>query len=285
MTPIVLPTGKSIDKPSRSSSGVEKDVTCAVSTAHILPFTTENDGTKNITPSLTPSHISSTIPIKFTSRVPLITYENSSGPNSAYSSEIEDEGDGQVLHDFSDLDDLAPEPDHVDSYLENIDGRDNLAFVSPRSELSLRFKDRIKATKDSLFGSSSSFRPEGHNNRKKRHRWRPNDYVFLLVPIGLPLHLRTPEGPYWIESSTTDGTYSLCDEEGRGVKDGQRFMDEDLVRSPAGKKLNSTVTVRIDPGESVHVDLTGNPTTMATADDEGGAEQRDQMWDFYHPLI
>ena len=62
-------------------------------------------------------------------------------------------------------------------------------------------------------------------------------------------------------------------------------MDEDLVRSPAGKKLNSTVTVRIDPGESVHVDLTGNPTTMATADDEGGAEQRDQMWDFYHPLI
>ena len=131
MTPIFLPTGKSIDKPSRSSFGVEKDVTCAVSNdVHILPFTTENDGTKDITLLFTPSHISSTIPIKFTSRVPLITYENSSGPNSAYSSEIEDEGDGQVLHDFSDLDDLAPEPDHVDSYLENIDGRDNLAFVS-----------------------------------------------------------------------------------------------------------------------------------------------------------
>ena len=130
MIPIILPTGKSIDKPSGSSFGVEKDVTCAVSNVHILPFTTENDGTGNITVSFTPSHISSTIPIKFTSNVPLATYETSSGPNSAYSSETEDEDDGQVLHDLSDLDDLAPEHDHVDSHLENIDGRDSLAFVS-----------------------------------------------------------------------------------------------------------------------------------------------------------
>jgi len=73
-----------------------------------------------------------------------------------------------------------------------------------------------------------SFREDGDRPQIKKYdvniKFRPNDQVYLLVSEEM-----TPEGPYTVSSVDMDkGGYTLCDADGKQIKDGSWFKEEEL---------------------------------------------------------
>ncbi|KAM7217475.1 hypothetical protein V8F06_007106 [Rhypophila decipiens] len=66
-------------------------------------------------------------------------------------------------------------------------------------------------------------RPAVRSYGTKQHVLRPNDQVIIRASGG-----NVREGPYHIEKCTDGGKYTLCDEDGKTVKEGKEFEEGEL---------------------------------------------------------